>query len=41
MDNSADKVKAGAKATGKKVTDPEKDLETEYDPGKTKEKVAD
>lgn len=28
--NAADKVKAGAKAMGKKVTDPDRDLGTEY-----------
>jgi hypothetical protein len=37
MDNAADKVKAGAKAMGKKIIDPERDLETEYNVGKTKE----
>ncbi len=30
MGNAADKVKAGAKAMGKKLTDPDRDLGTEY-----------
>jgi hypothetical protein len=34
-----DKVKAGAKAMGKKVSDPDRDLETEYNVEKTKEKL--
>ena len=38
-ENARDKVKAGAKAMGKKVTDPDRDLETEYNVEKTKEKL--
>ena len=38
-ENAGDKVKAGAKAMGKKVTDPDRDLETEYNVEKTKEKL--
>lgn len=33
-----DKVKAGFKAVGEKITDPEKDIETEYNKEKLKEK---
>ena len=36
-----DKVKAGAKAVAKKVTDPNRDLGTEYDKGKSKEQAGD
>jgi hypothetical protein len=39
LDDTADKVKAGAKAIGKKVTDPDRDLKTEYHVEKTKEKL--
>jgi hypothetical protein len=39
MDNAAYKVKAGAKSMGKKVTDPDRDPETEYDLDKAKEKL--
>jgi hypothetical protein len=39
MDNAADKVKAGAKAMGKKVTDPDRDLGTEYSVEKSKERL--
>lgn len=39
MDNAADKMKAGAKAMGKKVTDPDRDLGTEYNVEKAKERV--
>jgi hypothetical protein len=38
-ENAGDKLKARAKAMGKKVTDPDRDLETEYNVEKTKEKV--
>ena len=38
-ENAGEKVKAGAKAMGKKVTDPDRDLETEYNVEKTKEKL--
>jgi hypothetical protein len=37
FDNAADKAKAGAKAMGKKVTDPDRDLGTEYNVQKSKE----
>ena len=30
LEDAGDKVKAGAKAFGKKVADPDKDLESEY-----------
>ena len=36
-----DKLKAGAKAVAKKVTDPDRDLGTEYDKEKGKERGAD
>ena len=40
IDNAAaDKVKAGAKAMGKKVTDPERDLGTEYNVENAKERL--
>jgi hypothetical protein len=39
MDNAADKVKAGAKAMDKKVTDPDRDLGTEYNVEKSKERL--
>lgn len=35
----ADKIKAGAKALGKKVEDPDRDLGTEYEKEKLKEKT--
>ena len=34
-----DKVAAGFKAVGKKITDPDKDLEVEYNKEKFKEKI--
>jgi hypothetical protein len=37
--NTADKVKTGAKAMGEKVTDPGRDLGTEYNVQKAKEKL--
>ncbi|MDQ3971067.1 MAG: hypothetical protein M3227_05205 [Thermoproteota archaeon] len=37
--NAADKEKAGAKAVGKTVTDPDRDLGTEYNLQKAKEKL--
>ena len=37
FDNAPDKAKAGAKAMGKKVTDPDRDLGTEYNVQKSKE----
>ncbi|MGE3859266.1 MAG: hypothetical protein AB7F53_04700 [Nitrososphaeraceae archaeon] len=36
-----DKIKAGAKAVGEKIEDPDKDLGTEYEKEKTKERVVD
>jgi hypothetical protein len=36
-----DKLKAGAKAVAKKVTDPDKDLGTEYEKEKGKERTGD
>ncbi len=36
-----DKLKAGAKAVAKKVTDPDKDLGTEYEKEKGKERAGD
>jgi hypothetical protein len=39
LENAGDKVKAGAKAFGKKVADPDRDLESEYQKEKIKEKL--
>jgi hypothetical protein len=39
VDDAADKVMAGAKAMGMKVIDPDRDLETEYNVEKVKEKL--
>jgi hypothetical protein len=39
LENIGDKVKAGAKALGKKIEDPDRDLGTEYDKEKINEKV--
>jgi hypothetical protein len=39
LENLGDKVKAGAKSVGKKIEDPDRDLGTEYDKEKIKEKV--
>jgi hypothetical protein len=39
LENLGDKVKAGTKAVGKKIEDPDRDLGTEYDKEKIKEKV--
>jgi hypothetical protein len=39
LGDAGDKVKAGAKAMGKKLSDPDRDLETEYNVEKTKEKL--
>ena len=39
LEDAGDKVKAGAKAFGKKVADPDKDLESEYEKEKIKEKM--
>jgi hypothetical protein len=39
LEDAGDKLKAGAKAVGNKIKDPGKDLGTEYDKEKFKEKV--
>ena len=39
LENTGDKIKAGAKAVANKIKDPDKDLGTEYDKEKVKEKV--
>jgi hypothetical protein len=39
LEDAGDKVKAGAKAFAKKVADPDKDLESEYQEEKFKEKL--
>jgi hypothetical protein len=39
--DAIDKLKAGAKAVAKKVTDPDKDLGSEYQKEKMKEKAGD
>jgi hypothetical protein len=39
INNAADKVKAGAKAMGKKVTDPDRDLGRQYNVQKAKERL--
>jgi hypothetical protein len=39
LEDAGDKIKAGAKAVGNKIKDPDKDLGTEYDKEKIKEKV--
>jgi hypothetical protein len=39
--DAGDKMKAGAKAAGKKMEDPDRDASTEYDKEKVKEKVED
>jgi hypothetical protein len=39
LEDVGDKIKAGAKAVGNKIEDPDKDLGTEYDKEKFKEKV--
>jgi hypothetical protein len=39
--DAGDKMKAGAKAAGKKMDDPDRDASTEYNKEKVKEKVED
>ncbi len=39
LEDAGDKIKAGAKAIGNKIKDPDKDLGTEYEKEKIKEKV--
>jgi hypothetical protein len=36
-----DKIKAGARAIGKKIEDPDKDIDAEYGAEKAKERVVD
>lgn len=36
-EGAGDKIKAGLKAVGKKIQDPDRDLETEYEKEKAKE----
>jgi hypothetical protein len=36
-----DKIKAGARALGKKVEDPDRDIDEEYEAEKAKERVVD
>ncbi|HEU5172410.1 MAG TPA: hypothetical protein VFT83_02685 [Nitrososphaeraceae archaeon] len=36
-EGAGDKIKAGVKAVGKKIQDPDRDLETEYEKEKVKE----
>lgn len=39
LEDASDKVQAGAKAVAKKIVDPDKDLESEYEKQKIKEKM--
>ena len=39
VEDASDKMKAGAKAAGNKIADPDRDTETEYNKEKIKEKV--
>lgn len=39
LEDAGDKMKAGAKAMGNKLADPDRDLETEYHKEKFKEKL--
>jgi len=39
VEDAGDKIKAGARALGKKVEDPDRDLGTEYEKEKFKEKT--
>jgi hypothetical protein len=39
LENAGDKIKAGAKAVANKIKDSDRDLGTEYDKEKVKEKV--
>lgn len=41
IENTGDKIKAGAKAVGKKLEDPDRDLELEYNKEKVKEDIKD
>lgn len=40
LENTGDKMKAGAKAMGAKMEDPDRDLDTQYQQKKTEEKVS-
>jgi hypothetical protein len=39
LEDASDKVQAGAKAVANKISDPDRDLETEYHKEKLKEKL--
>ena len=39
LEDASDKFQAGAKAVAKKIVDPDKDLESEYENEKIKEKM--
>jgi hypothetical protein len=39
LEDAGDKVKAGAKAVGSKIADPDRDLESEYQKEKLEEKM--
>jgi len=39
LEDAGDTIKAGAKAVGNKIKDPDKDIGTEYDKEKIKEKA--
>lgn len=39
LEETGDKIKAGAKAMGNKIKDPDKDMNTEYDKEKAKEEI--
>jgi hypothetical protein len=39
LEDAGDKIKAGVKAVGNKIKDPDKDLGTEYDKEKIEEKA--
>lgn len=41
LDEAGDKIKAGAKAMGNKLKDPDRDIGTEYNKEKFKEEVKD
>jgi hypothetical protein len=41
LEDAGDKIKAGAKAVGSKIKDPDKDLGAEYEKKKLKEKTVD
>jgi hypothetical protein len=41
LEDVGDKIKAGAKAVGSKIKDPDKDLGAEYEKKKLKEKTVD